>query len=194
MGTMAARFYPRPASAYTFDFIYQRRPRQLNIADYNTGTVACPSTTAVTGTSTAWGTKHIGSVIRFAAAGEVNPPTGLQGLYPYAYERIITDVGSTTTLTIDEALPETLTGAKYRISDPLDIEDGASLTGLMRSMEKQMRLFRRMKSVDIQGEEAALLLAIMQAREADVRSMAMRSAGGVVNWRLRLAQMPFNPG
>lgn len=190
MGTMAARFSPRPDQAYSFDFIYSRRPRQLVIHDYHDGTVTTTSGSAtVTGTSTAFADKHIGSVIRFGAAGETSSPTSLQGTLPYTYERVITARASATSITVDETIPETLTAVKYRVSDPLDMEEGAMLTAFLRTAEKHLRLMKRMKSVDIRGEDEAYMAAYLMAREADSRSLGLRIAGGVAAYRKRLADV-----
>ncbi len=186
LGTMAARFSPRPDAAYAFDFMYHRRPRQLVTLDYKDGTVTCAASTTVTGTSTAFRDAHVGSIIRFANVGETSPPTGLVGTQPYLHERVITARASVTSLTIDESLPETLTGVKYRLSDPLDLEDGTMLTAFLRCCEKQLRLIKRMRSENIRGEDDAYMLSMMQAREADSRSLALRVAGGVVAYRRRL--------
>ena len=188
MGTMAARFTPRNDIAYTFDFLYHRRPRQLVIHDYSAGTVTTSSGSAtITGTSTTWLDKHIGSVIRIGAAGEASAPTGLQGTLPYNYERVITARASATSITVDETLPETLTTVKYRISDPVDIEEGAMLTAYLRTCEKHLRLMQRMKSVDIRGEDEAWQMAMIQARESDSRSISLRIAGDMVSYRRRLS-------
>jgi hypothetical protein len=189
LGVLAARFFPRPDAAYNFDFIYYRRPRQLNILDYNTGTVTVANgSSSVAGTSTSWAQKHVGSVIRFSPNGEKNPPTSLSGAYPYAYERVITGVTNATSLTVDEVLSEDLTGVKYRISDPLDLEEGAAMTAFWRESEKQLRSIKRMKSLP--AEDQDYQMSYMRAREMDSRSMSLRVVGGSVAYRRRLSDMP----
>ena len=190
MGTMAARFSPTPDAAYSFDFLYHRRPRQLVTLDYSTGTVTSASGSAtVTGTSTVFRDAHIGSVLRFGSAGETSPPTGIVGTLPYLYERMVTARASATSLTVDETLPETLTNVKYRLSDPLDLEDGVMMTAFLRCCEKQLRLLRRMRSENIRGEDEAYMLALLQAREADKRSLAPQVAGELVAYRRRLSDL-----
>lgn len=189
LGTLACRFYPRADQAYALDFIYHRRPRQLNIVDYSVGVASATNGSAsISGSTTNWASKHIGSVIRFSVDGDKNIPTGREGAYPYAYERVITSVTSAVALTVDEVLPETLTNVKYRISDPLDIEEGASMTAFWRECEKQIRQMKRMKP--LQTEDAEWNLAYARARESDCRSMSMRVAGGTMAYRRRLIDMP----
>jgi hypothetical protein len=190
LGTMAARFYPRPDNAYIFDFMYKRRPRQLIIMNYATGTVSTTiSSQTINGSSTAWASKYAGSVIRFGDPGSKAPPTALTGIYPYRYERVLSAWTDPVTMTVDESLPETLANVPYRISDPIDIEDGVALTAFLRECEAQYRLFRRIKSIGT--EDADRQMAILKARENDHRGMSIRVAGGVVAYRRRLANMPI---
>jgi|SRR6185436_11852140 len=191
-GVLACRFHPRPDQAYSFDFIYHRRPRQLNIMDYSSGVVSVSNGSAsVSGSSTAWASKHIGAVIRFAATGEKYAPTGREGAYPYAYERVVTSVSAAGALEVDEVLPETLTNVKYRISDPMDLEEGAFMTAFWRECERQLRSYKRMKALNV--EDSDYQLSYARAREADSRSMSLRVAGGMVAYRLRFSDMPSGP-
>lgn len=193
LGTMACRFFPRPDVAYNFDFMYHRRPRQLNILDYKTGTATATNGSAtITGAGTNFAQKHVGSVIRFGATGDTKTPTGREGAYPYTNERVVISVESTTSLTVDEVLGEDLAAVPYRMSDPIDLEEGAAMTAFWRDAEKQMRAIKRMKP--IQGEMEDWSLAQMRARESDSRTMGLRVAGGLVAYRRRLADMPWSSG
>lgn len=175
MGVLAVRFNPAPDQAYTFNFIYQRRPRPLVIDEYKAGTVTGSSTT-LTGTGTAWTSKMIGSVLRLYSDG-TQYPTGLIGAYPYTTERIITAVASTTSLTLDTALDESYTAVKYTISDPCDIEDGAMLVAFQRCIEKQNSLTRNMKADQKEEMNKAYMTALTFAMEADCRNFERRVAG-----------------
>ena len=186
-GVMAVRFWPPPDAAYTFRFIYHRRPRPLIVESYKTGTVTATSgSTTLPGSGTVWTSAMIGSTIRFSA-NAVDYPTGREGANPFAYERTIMDVATTTSLTLDSSLSETLTGVKYVISDPVDIEDGAMLVAFQRGCEKQLSIFRNKDSKrDAFGFYDQ---ALERAREADARFFGPRSPGGV-GYRLRLADHP----
>lgn len=195
LGGMAAWLHPIPDSAWCFDFIYRRRPRYLANPEYSVGsaTVAA-ATAAVTGNATSWLDRHVGSIIRFGAAGDKAPPSGLTGDYPYTYERTIVAVTNGQALTIDEAIPEDMTNRPYRISDPIDIEDGACMTAFHRECEKQMRLVRRMKPLydGDASEQKEWNLAYLRAMEADKRGLSAQIVGGGVAYRRRLADMPIS--
>ncbi len=171
-GTMAVRFSPPPDDNYSLDFIYKRRPRPLLIHEYSAGTATITlATDTVAGTGTNWRDNHIGSIIRFSeVAGSL--PTGITGDNPFEIQRTIVSVESATAITLDRVVPQTFTNAKYTISDPVDIEDGAMLTGLLREIEKEVRIARRMAPAP--EEEMRYNEAILRARENDSRSFARR--------------------
>lgn len=191
MGTLAVRFFPMPDNVYKMDFIYQRRPRPLLVEDYNTGTVAvsAPSTT-VTGTGTTWTSSMIGSVIRISNSTSL-VPDGLGGDNPYVnggVERTIMDVTSTTAITVDATISTTYSGVKYRISDPVDIEDASMLAAFQRCAEREVSLTSKMK--DRQLAEQDYVRALILAREADSRFFGEQRAGGPPRYPYRLRDMP----
>ena len=187
-GAMAVAFFPPPDAVYQFDFIYQRRPRPLIIDEYKAGTVTASSgATTIAGTGTTWEAKHVGSVIRLSTSTST-AVTGLVGGNPFATERTITAVGSTTSITVDSAWTETYTGTTYSISDPVDIEEGAMLNAFMRMAEKEAAIERNMK--DKASMMTIALQALLEAKAADSRTFGRRVAhvGQVV--RPRLSWMP----
>lgn len=189
MGALAMIVYPAPSSAFAIDFLYQRYARPLVVDDYHDGTATVPnSSTAVTGSNTAWSSKHVGAVLRFAADA-LDLPTGLAGANQFVYERVIMSVESATELVVDLILPEALTGVKYRISDPLDLEYGVMLTPLLRGCEKQMSTARIMK--DKPNAAAAYREAILEAKANDTRIGMMRSVGGVEGSRWNMKYQPL---
>lgn len=171
-GTMGLRLSPPPLESYNIDYIYRRRPRQMLIQEYKTGTASVSvNSDTVTGTGTNWKDNHVGSIIRFSeVAGSW--PTGVTGDNPFEIQRTIIAVNSATELQMDRLSSQTFTDAKYTISDAVDVEDGAMLTGFFREVEKELRIARRMKPAE--GEEERYMQAIMQAREADSRTMSSR--------------------
>lgn len=187
-GAMCVRFFPAPDQAYSYDFVYQRRPRPLLIYDVNAGTATATASSAqVTGQGTNWDSTLVGSVIRFSADNK-NTPESLAWSTPYVRERIITAVTDATTLTVDNALDLTLSNVLYTVSDPVDIEPGAMLTAYLRCCEKQEALTRIMKNRA--DADAAWKQALVEAREADSRNYGDRVAGMVKPYRQRLAYMP----
>lgn len=190
-GSMALRLFPAPDQAYTLDFMYQRKPRSILIDEYTTGTATVNNgAVAVTGIGTVWSSKHIGSVLRLSA-DTINLPDGRSGAHPFDVERTILDVTGPTALTIDAAVTSAYAAVKYRISDPVDIEEGAMSVGLEREVEKQMRIARRITAMP--EEQEAYRMAMLAAREADSRSFATRVAGAHSFGGLRLRDMPAGP-
>lgn len=173
-GTMAISLSPPPDTVENLDYIYKRRPRPMLVVEHNAGTASVAFASAtVTGVGTDWRDNHIGAVIRFSEdTGKL--PTGITGNNPFEIQRVIIACASTTSITLDRVVPQAFTNAKYTISDPVDIEDGAMLTGLFREIEKELRIARRMKTT--QQEEMRYKEAIIQAREADSRHFGTRHA------------------
>lgn len=188
--TMAWRFWPAPDNIYHYNYLYNRRMRPLVYEEYSTGTATATSGSAtLAGTGTSWNSNYIGSVIRLSA-DTTNPPEALEWRYPYAVERIITAVASTTSLTVDTSFPDTLTGVKYIISDPVDVEDGAMLNAFLRCCEMQVATSKTMKGNKAEAE-ASYMKALIQAREADSRFFGTQVQGFGQNYRVPLRDMPI---
>lgn len=177
LGAMSLAFFPPPDAVYNIDFIYQRRPRQLVFGDQSACTAGTATntinSTTVTGTGTSWTSAMIGSVLRLSA-NAADLPTPGWGANPFDVERVITNVASTTSLTVDTAIAAAHTGVKFVISDPIDIEEGAMLTAFWRCVEHQATIARIMKNQD--RADRAWIDALILAREADSRSFGMRSS------------------
>lgn len=189
-GAMVVRFYPAPDSVYAMDFIYRRSPRQLNVIGYDTGTVATTaSSTTVTGTGTAWTSGMVGAMFRVSV--DTVKPTGPSGANPCALERVVAGVSSATSLTLDAAAASSVSGVSHCISDPVDVEPGAMLNYLLRSVEKSMRSIRRMKATP--DEEQTYAKAFIKACEADARHYENRSTYSSSLFPIRYSQMPVGP-
>lgn len=187
IGALALSLYPTPDQAYQLDFIYQRQPRQLRIDEYKTGTVGTTAGSAtVTGVGTAWSSRLVGTIFRVSRTQDY--PTSPFGANPSVCERIVTAVSSTTAMTLDDTVPESLGSAKYILSDPVDIEEGAMMTALLRGIEFQMAHARRMK--DRAQSEQDYTRAILLARETDSRNFRDERVGGSGAYPYRLADMP----
>ena len=139
-GVNGILFGPAPSTAQTFTATYAAKPRPLFYENYHAGTVGISSTT-VTGVDTAFDSKMVGSIIRFPdSTSKEELPTGpagsTSGAYnPYVAERTITAVASTTSLTIDATVSETVTASAYTLSDPVDLEPFAMRTAFIRLAE-----------------------------------------------------------
>jgi hypothetical protein len=134
---LAFYFDPPPDDDYNLDYMIQRTPYPLRTIDYSTGTVTIVGgTTSVAGTGTAWTTDMEGSVIRVTSGTEI--PSGVEGLNPFAEERIIDQVTSATALTVTTAFTNSYTTKKYRISDRIDLEDGAMFSAFVACCKKNI--------------------------------------------------------
>jgi len=190
-GELACLFFPAPDQQYTVDFLYVRRPRPLTTELYSTGSVSIQAGSyGVTGAGTNWTQQHVGCAVRVSSDG-VNLPTRIAGSNPALDERIILAVNTSTSATVDNPWAETLSSVKHTLSDPADLEEGAMMTGLLREVEKQLRIVRRMKTLP--DEKAEYEAAMFRAWEADARYLQTRSAGESQPYRPRLAYMPRGP-
>lgn len=191
-GAMSVRFFPPPDQAYPIDFVYKRRPRQMNIPVYGAGTCATTSgSLTVTGTATTWTAAMIGSVIRFSAQGDTVPPSGPGGQNPTSVERTITGVTDVTHLTVDVDPGVTLTTNLYAISDPVDIEEESMLTFFYRECEKQLRSTRRIKPTETEEQDYRMAMAL--AFEADARSTERQAVGQMGGWNRRFKDYGSGP-
>lgn len=120
------RVHGYPSALETLDFVYQGRPRPLRFTGYETnsraGTIAASSGgVTVTGTSTAFSSAMIGSLLRVSST--TDQPTGLAGLNPWTEQKVVTAVASATSLTVDSAFGANYSGVAYHIADPIDVDE-----------------------------------------------------------------------
>jgi hypothetical protein len=181
MGRMMIRLAPFPVAALEIDYTYARNARPLLFDSYTAGTVTTAATTAVTGASTSWVAAMVGSVLRVGyASADVaedladTAPQWFESMampYPWLYEQRVTDVDSATALTVDAAIPA-LSGVRYEISDPIDIEQGAMMTAFMRCCEWQLGCLMRWQDRKELGDEyeRALMAAIQVDKNYNLRS------------------------
>lgn len=174
---MVFEFSPPPSTARTWDFTYQADPRPIGLIgtalEYSTGTVAVSGTT-VTGTGTAWTSRMLGCVIRFTTSTTV-VPTGTGGKYgsandnPYSEQRVVTDVASATSLSIDQAMDGTYSGVKHSIGDPLDLDYHVMLDAFLAMCAWKFAQIVTKEQEFINAKEAAWKRAFSRARAADYR-------------------------
>lgn len=188
VGAMAVRFYPPPDSIYQLDFLYKRRPRPLLVDDYHDGTVSSTAgLTTITGSGTSWGQKHVGCVLRVSETAS-DLPTGLTGLNPAVEERTVLSVQSSTSLTVDLAMVNTLSGVKYQLSDPVDVEEASMLSPFLRGCEKEVAFTRRMEERDKIAQE--YWRELKRGAQADSRHLGQRASGDQAGNLRRLRDYP----
>ena len=111
--------------------------------------------------------------MRFSSTGITALPTDFQGeidknrLNPYAMQRVIRSVESTTSLTLEQDADATLSGSGYRISSRIDIEPGAMRSAFLRCCEAK---FATQDRKGQEQREARYERALVFAMAADQRS------------------------
>lgn len=188
---MALFLYPAPGTAESLDFIYHRRPQKLTYSGHggdleSGGTITTSaSSTAVTGTGTAFESGMAGSLIRVSRNSQL--PTGLEGANPAREELQIRSVTSATALTLESAAVNAATSVKYVISDPVDI-DLSMQTAFLRCCEKHFEI--RKGGKDVAMRDRLYSDALRLAAGADSRHFEVRYLGEGMSLRPRLAHMP----
>lgn len=173
---------PPPNIAETWEYLYEASPRPLRIERDTTGTVATNGTTTVTGTSTAFTSKMVGSILRVPISGTTEPG-GITGnldasgstVEPFDEQRTIVAVASTTSLTVDSAIT-TRAGVKALISDPVDMEPGSMVQAFLAVCEAEFARLNNRK--DWKEWQAAMLVAVRHAMSADNRQREMHGVPG----------------
>lgn len=153
MGRLMLRLFPYPTSAIDLDYTYKRNPRELLFDQYKYGTITTNATTTVAGSGTDWTANMDGAILRVSYASaelDENANAGSQWFEsmamspPFIYERRITAIGGANSLTVDSAIPA-LSGVRYEISDPIDIERGAMFSAFLRCCEWQLACIMRLQ-------------------------------------------------
>lgn len=118
-GGYAIKLVGYPTRSETVDFTYRRYPRAIKYSGHESalraGTITA-ATTSITGSSTTFPADCVGSILRVGGTDSPEPVTGLK---PYVGEAKITARASATAMTVDSSV--TASGAKYLITDPLDL-------------------------------------------------------------------------
>jgi len=126
-GRQVIEFSPMPTSARRYEFMTYASPGDAEPKmypggsyQYNVGNATwSDGGTTITGAGTAWTESMVGSIIRFSSIK--SPPDGEFGKNPAVAARVVTAVGSGTSLTVDEAMEGAGSQLGYSISDPLDV-------------------------------------------------------------------------
>jgi hypothetical protein len=190
VGSLGLYIWPASDATEPLDFTYRRRPRQLRFSGKETaesaGTISTTSgSTSVAGSGTSFSEDMVGSVIRIGSGSTI--PTGLDGLTPFAEERIIASYTSATAITLDAAASATRSGVKYVVSDPIDLHQTAHNAFLLCVL-KSIAIGRNM---DQKGEMIALYQdALFKARGGDRRVTQQRVAGRPAVQAMRFRDYP----
>lgn len=159
-----------PSSAKPLWFLYRRRMAEPTLSgleskatSQSAGTVALTSGSAtVTGTSTAFDSSMIGSVMRVSA--NASEPTSSDGLNAFATEYVIRSVSSATSLTLKSAATETASGKGFVISSLLDIPPFMH-NALLRGAEHQWALLAATEPTMVSIASSEYKRAVRRAKE-----------------------------
>ncbi len=176
-GRLVVRVYPAAPVFGTLDFIYRRRSRDIKIWEQTKGRASVTGGGNVI-TLTQGGifaAAHVGSVIRLSD-GAVNPPTDLDGIYPYVVERTILQRISSTQAMVDDAVDTAYTAVAYRISDPVDVEPTAMYNALYTAAIRWLCVGRNRK--ELADATSNWRFSLDLAKEADARDGSLEVAGG----------------
>lgn len=195
-GQMALYVHPPSDTDEVLSFAYRKKPRDLRYsgsqtAEY-TGTIAVTAGSAtVTGTGTTFESGMVGSILRISST--TGKPTGIEGINPWAEQRVIAAVSTVTPLTVltlDANVATTRTGKGYIISDPIDFE-AAAWEAFLRCCEKHYALHRGLK--ELPAIAAMYEDAMFRAKSADCRVIQGQQAGVGRTYASRLADSTDRP-
>ena len=177
-GQMGLFIYPASDSERTLDFIYERTPRELQRTGWDAGDFAGSiSTTAgsdtISGTGTSWHPSMEGAIIRIGES-DTAPPTSRLGGVPWVEERSILKVESPTSIIVDAPVARGLSGVKYRVTDPIDIDVTLHLP-MLWCVARYLAIERNYAG--IQAIEMAYVNAITFARRANAKTNDRQWAG-----------------
>ncbi len=190
-GAMGLFVHPHADAARTLDFMFKIRPRELRYVgtdlSESDGTIAVTSgSDTVTGTSTAFTSGMVGSLLRISTSATLLP-TGLDGLLPYTEQRTITARASATSLTLDTNVADSASGVKYSVTDPLDL-DATVYDAMLALAKKYLAVEKNAKN----WQQIAGLAeeSLFRAKCGDNRVYSRRIAGVRRGHQQRLANSP----
>ena len=129
-----------PAEIRSYGFQYIRTPRPLRVSKYATGTATVESgSVTLEGTGTVWTSEHVGCIVRLSS-NSTQQPTSVFGSHdgidnPAALTRVVSSRTDADSMTLDVASDVTLSGKRYTLSDPVDIDWPVMGTYFQRLME-----------------------------------------------------------
>lgn len=191
LGKLSFEFAPPPLSERTYDYLYEREPREMQAfagkPEYTTGTVTIAGTTVTGANGAAFTSKMAGAFLRLPDSTTNTPPTGKDGGpgndNPY-YEQVrILSFTNATELELEEAPAGTYSSdTKFSIGDPLDIEP-AMLRAFWKMCEWYLAQKLREKRADIDAREGEWIREYRRARAADFRHSPLDDQGSSSDWR-----------
>lgn len=184
LGGITLNFVPPPSASKKYELGIDTEPQPLRLEKLtgaDASTVA--GSAVVTFGSTQIPEIAVGSVLRLSSSDSL--PTSLIGIgesdgtdhtNAAFVERIILSRETPTQVTLDAAVPDTLTTVGFVISDPLDIEVSSMLTALQRLAEAE---YAKLQQIGEPAQRASYWAtfqqALVEAKEADRREVRFRT-------------------
>lgn len=120
----AIRVLGYPSATTSLDFTYRRSPRPIKYSGHEVavraGTITATATTSITGASTTFPADSAGSYLRIGTTADF--PGSDSSIVPWTSETKIVSRSSNTAMVVSSA--QTMSAAKYLITDPMDIPPG----------------------------------------------------------------------
>jgi hypothetical protein len=180
MGQRCIQLIPPPSGKRSYSFAYTSSPRPFTLfpgTEYSIGTITSSGTTVTGAGGAAFTAAMIGAVLR-RPMDITKIPTGLNGGaslgadgpdendFPYAEQRMIMDVPSVTTLTLDEPFSSDIAASsKYSIGSPVDLAGGTIETAFLVLCEAVFA--RLVMRDDADDRHKRYVDALLRAKAAD---------------------------
>lgn len=193
IGSLALFVSPPSDSTETLDLTIKRRPIPLRYSGQQSaervGTISVTAGSATaTGSGTSFDSAMVGAILRIGSTSTT--PTGWESDAPWAEQRSIEEVASTTSLTLDQVVETTRSAVGYVIASPIDMEI-AAFGAFLSCCELQLANARNFTDkADIKKNYQDALFA---AKTADARVTQRRVAGAPLKFRSRLANATSRP-
>ncbi len=169
-GQMGLFVHPPSSQTETLDYVAKFAPRELIITgedaeDYaGTVTVSSADPAVVTGSSTLFNVRMLGSIMRLGDT--TNVPRGLDHHHRYIEQRSIVGYTSGTSLTLDGPVSTTFgAGTKYRIADPV-VLDQAAYDALVAMSKAEVGVARNLENTGALVNRATRMVQNARARDS----------------------------
>lgn len=181
-----------PVKVKRLDFTYRRSPREMRLSGHEAtaraGTISASGTT-VTGTGTSFAVNMVGSVLRVGTASAF--PDTLGSMNPYSAEARVVSVASSTSLVVDT--PLSASGAKYVITDPVDMPVGMH-NCMLSGCEYWLSRIRNQKPDNAFAMYQRDLRLAMENDQVAPMATALRIVWDSYGWRTPLQSDDYDGG
>jgi len=194
MNKMGLYLYPSPPQAASLDLLVRRKPRELSLSGYeenhSAGLVSGSSgDDIILGADTQFDASLVGGTLRISRNATDLPGPRL-GPNPYLFESRVLSVDDASTLHLNDPLPLDVSGFKYVVSDPIDIDPGMT-EAFLRGCERMTGIQRRARNIK---ELDALYRNALYTAEANDAKSAIPRVVGPSRYVRTLSDYPLGEG